>query len=197
MSEAPTGGVLADGSRPATPAELLARLERMGIETETFTHPPVFTVEEAKELRGDVPGAHVKNLFVRDKKGSMWLVVALEDRPVDLRALAESLGHKRFSFGSERRLMEYLGVVPGAVTLLAVVNDHTRAVRVALDTGLRAHQRWSFHPLDNAMTTTLRSADVLRFLDEVGHPPTWIDLAGVPRPQPSRSAAEWPSRDRR
>jgi Ala-tRNA(Pro) deacylase len=163
-------------SSMSTPAELLARLERMGIQAETFTHPPVYTVEEAKRLRGDVPGAHVKNLFVRDKKGAMWLVVALEDRRVDLRRLAESLGHKRFSFGSERRLMEYLGVVPGAVTLFAVVNDHGGAVRVALDTGLRAHEEWSFHPLDNAMTTTIRAEDMLRFLDEVDHPPTWIEL---------------------
>jgi Ala-tRNA(Pro) deacylase len=169
---------LVDGSAPATPEELLAQLRTMGIEAETLTHPPVFTVEEAKRHRGEVPGAHVKNLFVRDKKGIMWLIVALEDRPVDLRTLAESLGHKRFSFGSERRLMEYLGVVPGAVTLFAVVNDHGGAVKVALDSGLRAHELWSFHPLDNAMTTTVRAVDMLRFLDEVDHPPTWVELGG-------------------
>lgn len=176
MMHEPPPRLLVDGRAPATPEELLARLEAMGIEAETVTHRPVFTVEEAKEHRGDVPGAHVKNLFVRDKKGAMWLVVALEDRSVDLRALAESLGHKRFSFGSERRLMEYLGVIPGAVTLFAVVNDRGGAVKVALDVGLRAHDLWSFHPLDNAMTTTIRAADMLRFLDEVDHPPTWIEL---------------------
>ena len=176
----PLPRMLVDGRPPATPDDLLARLEAMGIEVETVTHAPVFTVGEAKEHRGDVPGAHVKNLFVRDKKGAMWLVVALEDRFVDLRALAESLGHKRFSFGSERRLMEYLGVVPGAVTLFAVVNDHGGAVRVALDTGLRVHELWSFHPLDNAMTTTIRAADMLRFLGEVDHPPTWVELDASP-----------------
>jgi len=178
VSEGPPR-VLVDGSRPATPEELLRRLEQLGIEAHTFSHRPVFTVEEAKEHRGTLTGAHTKNLFVRDKKGRMWLIVALEDREVDLRAIAEAVGHKRFSFGSEERLMKYLGVIPGAVTPFGVVNDHTAAVRVALDTGLRAHQVWNFHPLDNGMTTTLSGADMLRFLEAVDHPPTWIDV-GAP-----------------
>lgn len=175
MSE-PLDRRLVDGSEPATPEELLARLETLGIEAYTFSHRPVFTVEEAKVHRGDLTGAHTKNLFVRDKKGRMWLIVALEDRMVDLRGVAEMLGHKRFSFGSEQRLMHYLGVIRGAVTPFGVVNDSTCAVRVALDTGLRAHDVWNFHPLDNAMTTTLTGAEMVRFLEAVEHPPTWIDL---------------------
>lgn len=170
---------LADGSVPATPQELLSRLESLGIDAHTFSHPPVYTVDEAKEKRGPLDGAHTKNLFVRDKKGAMWLIVALEDRPVDLKALARTLGHRGFSFGSEERLMRYLGVIPGAVTPFGVVNDHTRAVRVALDRGLLEHEVWNFHPLDNGMTTRLRSADMLRFLDAVGHAPTWIELGDV------------------
>jgi Ala-tRNA(Pro) deacylase len=138
----------------------------------------VHTVEEAKALRGALPGAHTKNLFVRDKKGIMWLVVALEDRRLDLAAIAEDLGHKRFSFASPDRLMKHLGVVPGAVTPFGVINDPAGAVRVALDAGLKSHELWSFHPLDNAMTTTLTGADMVRFLDAVGHPPRWIDLVG-------------------
>jgi Ala-tRNA(Pro) deacylase len=178
MTDAPPP-VLVDGSAPAAPAELLARLDALGIDARTATHPPVFTVEEAKALRGALPGAHVKNLFVRDKKGAMWLVVALEDRTVDLRRLAEALGHKRFSFGSAQRLMSYLGVIPGAVTPFAVVNDRAGVVRVALDSGLRRHDPWNFHPLDNAMTTTLSGADMMRFLESVDHVPTWIDLEAL------------------
>ncbi len=170
---------LADGSAPATPRELLSRLESLGIDAHTFSHPAVYTVEEAKEKRGPLDGAHTKNLFVRDKKGAMWLIVALEDRAVDLKALARTLGHRGFSFGSEARLMGYLGVTPGAVTPFGVVNDHSGAVRVALDRGLLDHDVWNFHPLDNGMTTRLRGADMLRFLEAVDHPPTWIELGGV------------------
>ncbi len=171
---------MADGHPPATPEELLSRLESLGIESRTFSHSPVFTVEEAKALRGELAGAHTKNLFLRDKKGMMWLVVALEDRVVDLKAIAQELGHKRFSFGSRERLMKYLGVVPGAVTPFGLMNDHTGCVRVALDTGLREIDLWNFHPLDNGMTTTLTGADMVRFLEAVDHPPRWIDIgAGV------------------
>jgi Ala-tRNA(Pro) deacylase len=168
---------MSEEHRHATPEELLARLEELGIEHRTVSHRPVFTVEEAREHRGDLAGAHVKNLFLRDKKGVMWLVVALESRAVDLRRLAETLGHKRFSFASERRLSEYLGVIPGAVTPFAVVNDQGGAVSVALDDGLKDYEEWNFHPLVNSMTTTLRGEDMIRFLKAVDHPPRWIALA--------------------
>ncbi len=160
----------------ATPEELLARLDELGIEHRTVSHPPVFTVEEARAHRGDIPGAHVKNLFLRDKKGVMWLVVALESRKIDLRRLAGALGHRSFSFASERRLGTFLGVIPGAVTLFAVINDVEGAVSVALDEGLRAFDEWNFHPLVNSMTTTVRGQDMLRFLEAVEHPPRWVTL---------------------
>jgi len=135
-------------------------------------------VEEAKQVRRDLPGAHTKSLFVRDKKGVMWLVVALEDRPVDLASVARRLGCKRFSFGSGERLMRFLGVQPGAVSPLAVLNDRTGAVSVALDEGLRGHDVWNLHPLDNEHTTAIRAEDMLRFMVAVGHPPHWVDLSG-------------------
>src|SRR6476661_7420883 len=113
-------------SRPATPEELFARLESLGIRTRTVSHPAVFTVEEAKALRGSLPGGHVKNLFLRNKKGAMWLVVAEEDRAVDLKALGAAIGAGRVSFGSPERLMAHLGVVPGAVTPLGLINDCDR-----------------------------------------------------------------------
>ena len=159
-----------------TPDELLARLEALGIEARTVSHRPVFTVEEAREHRGDLPGAHVKNLFLRDMKGAMWLVVTLESRSVDLKALARELGHRNFSFGSRERLERYLGVIPGAVTPFAVVNDPDGHVRVALDVALQEHDLWNFHPLVNSRTTTIGGADMVRFLESENHPPHWVSF---------------------
>jgi Ala-tRNA(Pro) deacylase len=184
MTDRPTGGantdpssMLEDGSSPLTPEGLLERLEALGIPHTTHRHPPVFTVEEAQRLKGGLPGAHTKNLFVRDKKGTMWLLVALHDRDVDLLALAKTLhASGRFSFGSADRLMRYLGVTAGSVTPFAAANDHGGAVRVALDAGLREHALWNAHPLDNAMTTAVRADDMLRFLEAVDHPPVWVDV---------------------
>jgi len=169
--------LLDDGSPPLSPEGLLRRLEELGIPQKTYRHPPVYTVEESQKLKGDLPGAHTKNLFVRDKKGAMWLLVALYDRDVDLLALARALGVSgRFSFGSADRLMRYLGVTAGSVTPFAAANDHGGAVRVALDRGLRDYDLWNAHPLDNAMTTAVRAEDMLRFLEAVGHPPVWVDV---------------------
>lgn len=168
---------LDDGSPPASPEQLLGRLTELGIVATTHRHAPVFTVEEAQALKGDLPGAHTKNLFVRDKRGDMWLLVALHDRAVDLRAVALAVGARgRLSFGSPERLMRYLGVTPGAVTPFAVANDHGGAVRVLLDEGLRGQEIWNAHPLDNVMTTAVRGEDMIRFLEAEGHPPTWIGL---------------------
>lgn len=173
----PAPAVLDDGSEPLRPDGLLRRLRELGIPHTTHRHPPVYTVEESQKLKGDLPGAHTKNLFVRDKKGAMWLLVALYDRDVDLLGLAKTLGVSgRFSFGSADRLMRYLGVTPGSVTPFAAVNDHGGAVRIALDSGLRAYDVWNAHPLDNAMTTAVRAGDMLRFLDAVDHPPVWVDV---------------------
>lgn len=168
---------LVDGTRPRTPDDLLARLDALGIPHTTMTHPPVYTVEEAREKRGMIPGAHSKNLFVRDKKGTMWIVSCLESREVDLKSLAPRIGaRQRLSFGSERRLMEYLGLTPGAVSPLAVINDVTGAVRVVLDRGLLEDPPVNFHPLDNRMTTSLAPEDLLRFLEAEGHPPLVLDF---------------------
>jgi Ala-tRNA(Pro) deacylase len=171
-------GALADGGTPGGPDALFARLQALGIETVTRQHDPVFTVEEAKQLRGELPGGHTKNLFLRNKKGRMWLVVCLEDRQVDLKALGEQLGGGRLSFGSADRLMRYLGVVPGAVTPFAALNDTGGQVEVMLDRGMLAeHDRLNFHPLDNAMTTGIAPDDLVRFLAAVDHPPGSLELA--------------------
>ena len=168
--------LLADGSAPATPDELFHRLEELDAVFHTVQHPPVFTVEEAKALRGDIAGCHTKNLFLRNKKGAMWLVVCLEDRGVDLKNLAGRLEAGRLSFGSADRLMKYLGVIPGAVSPFAVINDRGSAVRVALDRSVLDREPLNFHPLDNAMTTSIDVKGFMRFLEAAGHPPGLIDF---------------------
>src|ERR1700726_2493286 len=113
---------------PLTPDALFAMLDRLGIAYKTYSHPPVFTVDEAKALRGALPGGHCKSLFLKDKKAGLWLVVALEECRVDLKRLADELGAPRFSFGAAELLHEVLGVRPGSVTPFAVAND--RELRV-------------------------------------------------------------------
>jgi Ala-tRNA(Pro) deacylase len=169
---------LADGRSPAGPAELLRRLASLAIAARTVDHPPVFTVEEARRYKGDLPGAHTKNLFLRDKPGKrMWLVCVQAERDVDLRALPDRIGAKpRLSFGSEDRLMRYLGVTAGAVSPLAIINDPGRVVQVVLDRSLLDADLVNLHPLDNAKTTALAPRDLLRFLETEGHPPVILDF---------------------
>jgi Ala-tRNA(Pro) deacylase len=169
-------GLLADGSRPATPDDLFARFRDLEIEADTVEHPPVFTVEEAKALRGKLPGGHTKNLFLRNKKGAMWLVVCSEDRSVDLKELAQRLGAGRFSFGSSDRLMKFLGLIPGAVTPFGIINDTGGKVRVVLERAMLDAGTLNFHPLDNAKTTALAAADLVRFLEAEDHRPEIVDL---------------------
>ena len=173
--------LLANGTPPLTPEALIAKLGELGIAQRTVDHPPLFTVEQSKALRGELPGGHTKNLFLRNKKGAMWLVTSLEDRPLDLKKLGELLGGGRLSFGSTERLMRHLGVVPGAVTPMAIVNDPEGAVTLVLDAGLLERDPVNVHPLTNDRTMALASADLIRFAEAVGHPPQIVDLAQVER----------------
>ena len=163
---------------PATPDHLFARLDQLGIAATTVTHAPMFTVADSRDLRGSLPGTHCKCLFLRDKKGRMWLVAAPEDRTVDLKALAATLGAGRLSFGSPERLMTHLGVVPGAVTPFAVINDAAGAVTAVVDRALLAAEVVNFHPLVNTATTSIRPADLIRFMEACGHTPVICGLAG-------------------
>ncbi len=164
--------------RPAmhTPQTLLQLLAPLGIETRTVDHAPVHTVDDAKALRDGMPGGHSKNLFLKDKKGRMFLVSADEDRQIDLKALALVLGSKSLSFASAGRLMTHLGVEPGSVTPFAVINDADHLVTIALDRALLGHDLVNFHPLVNTATTALEPPDLLRFLHASGHPPLILDL---------------------
>jgi Ala-tRNA(Pro) deacylase len=165
---------------PTSPEQLIAYLDGLGITTTTHTHPPVFTVEEAQALRGTLPGGHCKNLFLKDKKGRLWLVVALEDSKVDLKTLDKRIGSARLSFGNGDLLWEVLGVRPGSVTPFAVINDKDHRVTVVLEQAMMEHDLLNYHPLDNGRTTAIRSADLLKFLRATGHEAQIADLAGAP-----------------
>ena len=160
----------------ATEHDLMERLAALGIATSTHRHPPVYTVEESKALRGAVPGAHIKNLFLKDKKGRLWLVVASEDREIDLKDLRRRLGAATLSFGRADLLWEVLGVEPGAVTPFAVVNDAESRVSVVLDADLMATDVLNAHPLTNAASTSIAPTDLVRFLTSSGHDPRILDL---------------------
>jgi len=155
---------------------LAVRLEVLGIAARTYAHAPVFTVEEAQGLRGSLPGGHTKNLFLKDKKGGLWLVVARESLAVDLNALAKALGSPRFSFGAPELLIATLGVPPGSVTPFALMNDTGGCVRVVLDEGMLAFDPLNFHPLRNDRTTAIAPKDLLTFVRACGHDPAILPL---------------------
>jgi Ala-tRNA(Pro) deacylase len=156
--------------------EILARLAALGIEARTYDHPAVFTVEESHQHTRHVPGAHCKNLFLKDKKGALWLVTCADERRVDLNALSKRLGAARFSFGRSELLREVLGVEPGSVTPLAIVNDTDRRVTHVLDKVWIGQELVACHPLQNDATTVLAGADLLRFVRSTGHEPVIVDL---------------------
>ena len=161
---------------PLDPPRLLALLAGLGVEAHTYDHAPVLTVAEAKVATAHVEGCHCKNLFLEERGGSSWLVVLREEKPLDLKALAEALGTRRLSFASAAKLEEKLGVASGAVTPFAVVNDPGRTVRVVLDRDLLSRALLKFHPLVNSKTTVVSPAGLLRFLESREHPPTFVDL---------------------
>jgi Ala-tRNA(Pro) deacylase len=164
---------------PATPDDLFAALDRLGIAHKTVKHPPVFTVEQAKKLRGELPGGHTKNLFLRDKKHELYLIVALESAAIDLKSLHRRLGATgRFSFGSSDLLREVWGVEPGSVTPFGAINDTGGRVTVVLDRDMMAHETLNYHPLDNTMTTSIARDDLVKFLDSTGHMPRIEKVTG-------------------
>ncbi|MEA2976624.1 MAG: Ala-tRNA(Pro) deacylase [Alphaproteobacteria bacterium] len=170
---------------PTAPDELFAFLDRLGIAHRTVTHPPLFTVEQSQALRGQIPGAHTKNLFLKDKKDALFLVVALENARIELKSLHRLLGATgRFSFGSADLLREVLGVEPGAVTPFGAINDTTARVTVVLDTGLMQHEVINCHPLVNTRTTSIAREDLAKFLEATGHLPRITSVTDAQTPAP-------------
>jgi Ala-tRNA(Pro) deacylase len=161
-----------------TPERLFADLARLGIAYEKIGHPALHTVEEAREHWAALDGEPAKNLFLKDVSGRLWLVLAPAEQPVDLKALRGCIGSKRLSFAGPAELEATLGVVPGAVTPLAVVNDRAGRVSVVVDASLAAAGRVKVHPLVNTATIALAGADTVRFLAEHHHSPLVLALAG-------------------
>ena len=160
---------LIDGSDPMSSDHLLLILNNEGIEHYTVDHAPMWTVQDAKAIRAPCDYGHTKNLFVRNKKGKMWLLTLHEDRRVDLKTVAQLLGTNRFSFASPQRLMQYLGVTPGAVSALSLINDITYQVEFFIDEWLMADSKLHIHPLINTRTSTIGRTQLLEFLQKRGH----------------------------
>jgi Ala-tRNA(Pro) deacylase len=168
---------------PATPDDLFAYLDRLAIAHPTVTHAPVFTVEEARALRGQIAGGHTKNLFLKDKKDALFLVVALEEAAIELKSLHRRLGASgRFSFGSAELLRATLGVEPGSVTPFAALNDTEARVSVVLDAAMMRHETLNYHPLRNTMTTSIARNDLVTFLAATGHRPRIVAVTEAPQP---------------
>ncbi len=159
---------------PASPDDLFARLAELGIETQTHRHAPLFTVEQSQAMRGEIAGGHSKNLFLKDKKGQVLLVSALEDADIDLKTFHKRCEAARLSFGKPELLMELLGVVPGGVTPFGLINDGECRVRFILDERMMDHDVINFHPLTNEATTSITPDDFVAFARACGHEPLII-----------------------
>jgi len=160
----------------ASETRLYAMFGEIGIAWRHHVHPPLFTVEESRALRGDLPGLHVKNMFLKEKKGGLWLVTCREDRRIRIRDLEREIGARNTSFARPDVLWDALGVRPGAVTPLAAINDAEGRVRMVLDSGILDADLVNAHPLHNRATTAIAPADLLRFLDATGHSPLIVDF---------------------
>lgn len=159
-----------------TPDDLFERLSTLGLETKTVSHDPVFTVEESQTLRGTIPGLHCKSLFLKDKKGGLWLLVAEETQQINLRQIAKAVGAGNFSFAKPELLLETLGVTPGSVTPFALINDADNHVNVVVDAAMIQADLLNYHPLVNTHTTSISGQDLHSFIVACGHQPYIIDL---------------------
>jgi Ala-tRNA(Pro) deacylase len=163
---------------PRTETELFAFLADLGISVETRRHPPLFTVADSQALRGEIAGGHTKNLFLKDKKDRFFLVTVDEEAVVDLKQIHHLIGaSSRVSFGKPEMLMEFLGVVPGAVTVFGLINDTAHRVTLVLDAALMENEVINAHPLTNEATTSIAAADLVRFARATGHEPVILKVS--------------------
>ena len=162
---------------PASRAELFQRITDLNIATKTLDHEPVFTVEQAKLVHDDMPGGHCKNLFCKDEKGVLWLIVALEDAIINLKAAPAKIGSKRLTFGKPELLMEVLGVEPGSVTPFGLINDKTARTNVILDEAMMKRPLLNYHPLKNDATTSISSDALITFIKSCGHIPRVVAVS--------------------
>lgn len=161
---------------PTTSQMLFDYMQDIDIPYSLHNHDPIFTVEEGKHLKASIPGQHCRNLFLRDKKKKMFLVVAANETKIDLKKLSSVLECGRFSFGSADRLWENLGVRQGSVNPFSIMNDTDDKVRIILDKHMMDQDIVNYHPMDNAMTIGLSSVDLVRFIKSTNHDPEIVDL---------------------
>lgn len=188
MADSTEPDAVIDEGRSAE-AALYARFEALGIDWVHHDHPPMFTVADSQAIRGEMPGAHVKNMFLKEKKGGLWLVTCLEERQFRIRDLERAMGAKGTSFGKPELLWEVLGVRPGAVTPFAMINAAPGTIRLVLDAALASQDMINAHPLHNRASTAVGWADLLRFLDDLGHAPLMLDLDAVEAASRAAAAA--------
>ncbi len=163
---------------PLSPQDLLNTLKDLGFETTTHKHEAVFTVEESSKIKQEIPGGHTKNLFLKDKKGNFFLIVAEGTAQIKLNSVHGLIGAKgRVSFGKPEALMELLGVKPGSVTAFAPINDNENKVNVIIDEPLLRYDLINCHPLTNEMTTTISKENLLQFLNHINHEPQIIQVS--------------------
>ena len=169
--------------KPTEPAfdrdRLLDWMAENGVAQTTHDHPAVFRVEEGLELKAAMPGAHTKNLFLKDKKGRLWLISARQDTMIDLKRAPKTIGSDRLSFGNEGLLYETLGLTPGSVTALGLINDPVQRVTFVLDKALWDADIVNFHPLTNTATTALEQPAFRRFLSLIGREPVVVDFGAL------------------
>jgi Ala-tRNA(Pro) deacylase len=162
---------------PNSSDELLAFLAALGIPVSTVAHPALHTVADSKALRGEIPGGHTKNLFLKDRKDQYFLLTVDEDAVVDLKTIHTLIGAAgKVSFGKAEALLQLLGVVPGAVTVFGAVNDVEGKVKVFVDAELMENGIINGHPLVNDATTSIAAADLIKFLNATGHAPNILKL---------------------
>jgi Ala-tRNA(Pro) deacylase len=161
----------------ATREDLFQRFQTLGLKTQTVEHEPVFTVEEAMRVHDRVEGGHCKNLFCKDEKGVLWLIVALHDAVINLKAAPAKISSKRLTFGKPELLLEVLGVEPGSVTPFGLINDTTTRVNVILDEAMMKLPLVNFHPLKNDASTTISPDDLLTFISSCGHSPKVVAVS--------------------
>ncbi|MCB9963826.1 MAG: prolyl-tRNA synthetase associated domain-containing protein [Rhodospirillales bacterium] len=172
-----TNGNSDKNNSAVTPEQLFQEFEKLRISYDLYHHPAVFTVKESSRIDLNIPGTHCRNMFLRDKKKRMFLVTLANETHVDLKKLEPLLGSTRLSFGSAERLWSHLGVQPGSVCPVAVINNTAKDVPLILDAWMMAQERINIHPLHNTMTISLTPHDLLLFLESLGYPYRVIDLS--------------------
>jgi len=163
-----------------TPERLFAFLDELGIAHGTVDHPPLFTVEEGRAFWHKIPGLHCKNLFLKDKKDKIWLVLMPGDKRADINRLEKQIGSARLSFGKPELLMEVMGLTPGSVTPFGLLNDTQKRITVVLDGALVRSESVNFHPLHNAASTTIRTEDLVKFIKTLGYEPLIVEDDAAP-----------------